>query len=205
MDCPVHCAWPIAPHRLLRPSTGRARSFRTAINSNIPKKLQWATAHGDARSCRRVLVLPTTMLPARRASISESTLGNLRYAKAGRDLSAKAAAYQLADFWATQARSRKLPRRRCRLAILLRCTKGIVPRRNDLIAQAPFRAMNWQTGQKKAQPRGVALRFHQRRRFWRICADTCKDAQRDTIMSSNLPPCKHFLLLCNKYYENQNL
>ncbi len=56
--------------------------------------------------------------------------------------------------------------------------------------------------QKKAQPRGVALRFHQRRRFWRICADTCKDAQRDTIMSANRSQCKHFLLLCNKYCGN---
>jgi hypothetical protein len=67
---------------------------------------------------------------------------------------------------------------------------------------------------KEAQPRRVALRFHQRRRFWRICADTCKGAQRKTIVNQRLPICKRFLLLCNitadqsqnmQYYSNKTL
>ena len=39
---------------------------------------------------------------------------------------------------------------------------------------APARVRPCRAHQKKAQPRRVALRFHQRRRFWRMCADTCR-------------------------------
>ena len=74
--------------------------------------------------------------------------------------------------------------------------------------------MRTDTRKKEAQPRRVALRFHQRRRFWRICADTCKGAQRKTIVNQRLPICKRFLLLCNitadpsqnmQYYSNKTL
>jgi hypothetical protein len=57
-------------------------------------------------------------------------------------------------------------------------------------------------GKKKAQPRRVAPSFHQRRRFWRICADICKDAQREIIMAPLKGQRKHFLLLCNKFAGN---
>lgn len=51
--------------------------------------------------------------------------------------------------------------------------------------------------QKKAQPRRVALKFHQRRRFWRICADVCKDTQHGSHFATTLRPVKRFLLLRN--------
>jgi hypothetical protein len=53
------------------------------------------------------------------------------------------------------------------------------------------------TAQKKAQPRGAALKFHQRRRFWRICADVCKDTQHGSDFAMISRPVKRFLLLRN--------
>lgn len=53
------------------------------------------------------------------------------------------------------------------------------------------------TIQKKAQPRRVALKFHQRRRFWRMCADVCKDTQHSSYFATARPPVKLFLLLRN--------
>lgn len=53
------------------------------------------------------------------------------------------------------------------------------------------------TAQKKAQPRRVALKFHQRRRFWRMCADVCKDTQHSSYFATAKPPVKLFLLLRN--------
>lgn len=53
------------------------------------------------------------------------------------------------------------------------------------------------TTQKKAQPRRIALKFHQRRRFWRMCADVCRDTQHGSHFATAIRGVKRFLLLRN--------
>ena len=79
--------------------------------------------------------------------------------------------------------------------------KAVILRRNNSLFEPGGRPFSPSAsrfvGTKKTQPRRVALRFHQRRRFWRICADTYKDAQRNCIVAEQQAFCKRFLLLCN--------
>jgi hypothetical protein len=156
-------------------------------------------ANDNAGSCRRVLALPATMLPARRASIAESSSRQSRQAGSAHAATVNPLASltgQIADLlrWRSEHNTQKLPQGR-----LLQRTKRAAHGRNGAPSDGPDCFSAVPEGQKKAQPRGVALRIHQRRRFWRICAGTCKDAQRVAIMSSNALHCKQFLLLCNNF------
>ena len=54
-----------------------------------------------------------------------------------------------------------------------------------------------ESGQKNAQPRRVALSFHQRRRFGGHAPTPVEDAQRKVIIAQTGARRKRFLLLCN--------
>ena len=58
--------------------------------------------------------------------------------------------------------------------------------------------------QKKAQPYGLRLRFHQRRRFWRSASPPV-GRRHNEIIPELCPQCKRFLLPCNilwTFHEN---
>ena len=52
--------------------------------------------------------------------------------------------------------------------------------------------------QKKAQPQGAALKFHQRRRILEECAYTLREHRHEPIMHNAKGQINYFMLLCSR-------